>query len=66
MNKELHANAIELRKKGKSYSEIKYLLNIPKSTLSDWFSKEEWSELIKDKINNKKLTQKSSQNKFDE
>lgn len=53
MNKKLHAKAIELRKKRKSYSEIKSLLNIPKSTLSDWFSGEKWSESIKIEINKK-------------
>lgn len=31
--------AIELRKQGKTYSEIKATLNIPKSTLSEWLSK---------------------------
>lgn len=29
---------IELRKKGKTYSEIKRILGIPKSTLSDWLT----------------------------
>lgn len=36
-------SAIKLRKNGKSYNEISILLNIPKSTLSGWFSKEKWS-----------------------
>ncbi len=31
--------AIELRKKGQTYSEIRHKLNISKSTLSDWLSK---------------------------
>src|ERR1035437_9465025 len=31
--------AIELRKQGKTYSQIKKELGIPKSTLSDWLSK---------------------------
>lgn len=53
MNKALHDKAIELRKRGKSYSEIKSELAIPKSTLSDWLSKEKWSESVKTKINNK-------------
>lgn len=59
MNKKLHDRAIALRKSGKSYSEIKNLLNIPKSTLSDWFSREKWSESIKAEIN-KKSSQKST------
>ena len=35
--------AITLRKKGSSYNEIRKKLGIPKATLSDWFSKEKWS-----------------------
>lgn len=35
----LRRQAIELRKLGKSYSQIKNLLGIPKSTLSDWLKK---------------------------
>ncbi len=31
--------AIQLRQQGKTYSEIKQLLKLPKSTLSDWLSK---------------------------
>lgn len=42
--------AIELRKLGKSYNEINKILNIPKSTLSDWFSKVQWSNKIKEKL----------------
>jgi len=33
----LHQKAFKLRLKGKSYGEIKCVLNIPKSTLSSWF-----------------------------
>ena len=43
-------NAIELRKLGKSYGEINKSLNIPKSTLSNWFSKVSWSDEIKKKL----------------
>jgi hypothetical protein len=43
-------NAIELRRQGRSYKEINKLLNIPKSTLSDWFSKISWSNEIKEKL----------------
>ena len=38
--------ATELRKLGKSYSEINKELNIPKSTLSNWFSDKKWSQSI--------------------
>ena len=36
-------NAIVLRKSGKSYEEIKDELGVPKSTLSDWFRGQRWS-----------------------
>ncbi|KKP80446.1 MAG: hypothetical protein UR81_C0028G0006, partial [Candidatus Levybacteria bacterium GW2011_GWB1_35_5] len=36
--------AIELRKQGKSYGQIKKQLGIAKSTLSDWLSKYPLSE----------------------
>ncbi len=39
--------AIRLRKKGKSYNKISKELDIPKSTLSDWFSDTIWSQGIK-------------------
>ena len=35
--------ATKLRQSGKSYAEISKVLNVPKSTLSKWFSNEEWS-----------------------
>ncbi len=38
--------AINLRKMGKSYSEIKEELSVPKSTLSDWFRDQKWSNDI--------------------
>lgn len=53
MNKIIKNKAIKLRKTGKSYSEIKSELGVPKSTLSDWFSNEKWSDLIKSEINSK-------------
>lgn len=42
--------AIDLRKNGKSYKEIRESLKIPKSTLSEWFSGEEWSKDIRKKL----------------
>ncbi|OGN28296.1 MAG: hypothetical protein A2941_02015 [Candidatus Yanofskybacteria bacterium RIFCSPLOWO2_01_FULL_49_17] len=42
--------AYELRRQEKSYSEISQVLNIPKSTLTSWFKKEEWSKTIRDKL----------------
>lgn len=39
--------AQELRREGKSYSEIRDRLKIPLSTLSEWFSGEEWSKDIR-------------------
>jgi hypothetical protein len=42
--------ALGLRKQGKSYNEIRDRLNIPKSTLSDWLTKLDWSETIKHKL----------------
>jgi len=38
---------LQLRKLGKSYSEIKDLLGVPKSTLSDWLHTTHWSDKIK-------------------
>lgn len=43
-------NAIEMRKIGKSYKEIQETLGVPKSTLSDWFSKKEWSDSIRQRL----------------
>lgn len=42
--------AIAMRSHGKSYNEIRDALKIPKSTLSDWFSEEGWSDKIKKKL----------------
>jgi hypothetical protein len=38
--------AIELRRAGKSYKEIRAQLGIPLGTLSGWFSKESWSQEV--------------------
>ncbi len=43
-------NAIQLRKTGKSYSEIREKLRIPKSTLSDWLGPADWSLKIQKKL----------------
>jgi hypothetical protein len=42
--------AYELRRKGKSYSEIRKVLGVSKGTLSGWFKGQEWSEEIKEKL----------------
>ena len=42
--------AIRLRKAGKSYKEIRDLLHIPKSTISDWLRSEAWSGKIRDTL----------------
>lgn len=42
--------ATKLRSLGKSYNEIKATLEIPKSTLSDWFKESGWSAKIKDTL----------------
>lgn len=42
-----------LRRKNFSYLEIQKITNIPKSTLSDWLSDEEWSIKIKSKLSEK-------------
>lgn len=44
-----------LRSRKKSYSEINKLTKIPKSTLSDWLSDEDWSIKIKDELADKHL-----------
>lgn len=45
---ELYSEAVILRKRGFSYTEIAKLLNLPKSTLSTWFSRETWSHAIRE------------------
>lgn len=42
--------AFELRKSGKSYSEISKELKVPRSTLSDWLGGEEWSQKIRKEL----------------
>ena len=46
MRKDRH-DATNLRRRGKSYNEIKAVLGVPKSTLSDWLSATSWSRKIK-------------------
>lgn len=46
----MYKQAIRLRRRSKSYSHIHNVLNIPKSTLSSWFSNEVWSSKIKNKL----------------
>jgi hypothetical protein len=46
-------SAIKLRSLGKSYSHISQVLGIPKSTLSGWFSNEEWSLKITKQLQEK-------------
>ena len=42
--------ALKLRRQGKSYNKISKEFNIPKSTLSDWFSQLGWSKDIKNEL----------------
>lgn len=42
--------AFELRRSGKSYSDITKVLGVPKSTLATWFKNEEWSIEIRDRL----------------
>jgi len=42
--------ALKLRRQNKSYNEISKQLDVPKSTLSYWFSKQEFSSNIKHKL----------------
>lgn len=42
--------AIKLRKQGKSYRDIKRELDVPLSTLSEWFSGQDWSESVAKKL----------------
>ena len=46
--------ALELRRNGKSYAEIEKQLHVSKSTLSNWFSKEEWSQNIVTVLNSQR------------
>ena len=42
--------AIQLRTEGKSYNEIKKMLGVPKSTLSDWLHNIQWSKVVKNNL----------------
>lgn len=44
------ATARHLRLSGKSYTEIHEILKVPRSTLSDWFGKEEWFMRIRERL----------------
>ncbi len=52
--------AINLRKEGKSYNEIRSLLGMSKATLSEWFSQKEWSAEIRENLS-KKLIQTNAE-----
>ena len=43
--------AFEMRRSAKSYNDISKYLNVPKSTLSGWFSSIDWSNDIKNTLN---------------
>jgi len=45
--------AAKLRHQGKSYSHISQALDLPKSTISDWFSEKKWSQSIKAELTRK-------------
>lgn len=45
--------AINLRRRGKSYNEIREILRVPKSTLSDWLRNSNWSIRIKNELTEK-------------
>lgn len=47
--------AINLRRKGKSYNEIRKELGIPKSTLNSWFQGLRWSQFVKKNLSEKAL-----------
>lgn len=49
--------AFKLRREGKSYKEIRVILGVPLSTLSEWFANEEWSKLIAVNLTAKKALQ---------
>jgi len=42
--------AIQLRREGKSYRVIEKILGIPRSTLTGWFQKMQWSRKVKEKL----------------
>lgn len=49
--------AFQLRKSGKSYREIIGELQIPKATLSGWFSEVDWSQKLKEELAKKNRTE---------
>lgn len=52
MKKEIKEQALNLRKKGKSYKDIIEVLGVSKSTLSVWFKNVKWSQEIKEQLIN--------------
>ena len=52
-DRSLFLQARKLRQEGKSYSAIKRELHISKSTLSEWFSQEKWSQKVITILNNR-------------
>lgn len=54
-----YEKALSLRLEGKSYSQISTLANIPKSTLSSWFSDKEWSKKIKYNLTKANLSKRN-------
>ena len=52
-NQQIYQQAVELRKTGASYSQINRSLSVPKSTLSGWFSKLQWSKEVIERLNAK-------------
>lgn len=42
--------AFELRKSGQSYNAINAVLQVPRATLSDWFSEIRWSQHLKNEL----------------
>lgn len=49
-NKSIYEKTLKLRRIGHSYNEISNKLNIAKSTVSNWLSDKNWSNLIKSKL----------------
>ncbi len=53
MDSEIKQRAIKLRKSGRSYRQIQLVLNVPKSTINNWFKDQPWSEKIKIELTKK-------------
>jgi hypothetical protein len=53
-------NAIQMRRMGKSYGEIREVLKIPKSTLSEWFKDEAWSGEIAKRLGEEVVRQSTA------